>query len=350
MTGSVTNEDKGDWTSVYMFAFMGDTPIRSTAELAEASTVDPTAEVGGRITSPGTYDTIDRIAPGETVQYAITVPHSEIHVSEAGVYWFGVHALGTGPDGRLDGADGGPAPSCAGSRRRTRPWTPPWCSRCGAPPPTPRTGASRTSRGGTPPSRRRPAAPDGRLRGRRRQPARSPGCSTPGCPTWSGRSRSATRRGPWPRPRPGRPAATTAAAAARARRRRRAPRRRPAARTGPTPATPTRRPSPRSQRRATPGSTAARGTQRRGDLALPYGDLDVAAAAEHDPALYRRARQRSGTELAPWGLPMTPAVSAPGGYLDAPALRATPARSRVLVTDRMYATKPRRSPASPAHD
>ena len=58
-----------------MFAFMGETPIRSTAELADAGDVDPTSRRGARITSPGSYDTIDRIGPGESTQFSITVPH-----------------------------------------------------------------------------------------------------------------------------------------------------------------------------------------------------------------------------------------------------------------------------------
>ena len=106
VTGSVTNEDDAPWTTVNMFAFMGETPIRSTAELADAGDVDPTTDVGPRITSPGSYDTIDRIGPGETMQFSITVPHRLLDVTEPGVYWFGVHALGEGPDGRLEGADG----------------------------------------------------------------------------------------------------------------------------------------------------------------------------------------------------------------------------------------------------
>ena len=51
-------------------------------------------------------------------------------------------------------------------------------------------------------------------------------------------------------------------------------------------------------------------------LTLPYGDLDVAAAADHDPAAYRQARKRSaGDLLARGGCPTTPAVASPTGYL-----------------------------------
>ena len=340
VTGSVTNEDKGDWTSVFMFAFMGDTPIRSTSELAEASTVDPTAEVGGRITSPGTYDTIDRIAPGETVQYAITVPHSQIHVTEAGVYWFGVHALGTGPDGRLDGADG---------RARTfLPLVPP-------------THAPVDTALVLPLRRTASYAPDGSIEdvegwntalapgGRLRQMVDF-GASAGNRPiTWlldpglPDVVRSLTLGNPARSLAP--PAAGTTGGDDSS------SGSTPTPQAGSTPSSGSSDGSDSSDAgQATLAAVAASGNAwldrlheaLSGEeiLALPYGDLDVAAAAEHDPALYRRARQRSGTELAPWGLPMTPAVSSPGGYLDAPALRATPARSRVLVTDRMFRDEP----------
>jgi len=71
-------------------------------------------------------------------------------------------------------------------------------------------------------------------------------------------------------------------------------------------------------------------------LALPYGDLDVSAAAQHDPGLYQRARKRSGSVLAPWGLPMTPAISSPSGYLDAKGMGLADRNTTVLVTDRMF--------------
>jgi hypothetical protein len=71
-------------------------------------------------------------------------------------------------------------------------------------------------------------------------------------------------------------------------------------------------------------------------LGLPYGDLDVSAAATHDPDAYTSARKRTGTQLAPWGLPVSPAVASPSGYLSPAALQMTDTGTRVLVTDRMF--------------
>ena len=71
-------------------------------------------------------------------------------------------------------------------------------------------------------------------------------------------------------------------------------------------------------------------------LALPYGDLDVSAAAERDPDAYTRARQRTGSTLEPWGFPTTPGISSPSGYVDPGALDTVQPGSTVLVTDRMF--------------
>jgi hypothetical protein len=71
-------------------------------------------------------------------------------------------------------------------------------------------------------------------------------------------------------------------------------------------------------------------------LTLPYGDLDVAAAADHDPDLYRQARKRSTGDLEPWGLPTSPAVSSPSGFLTTRAIEQTETSTPLLVTDRMF--------------
>ena len=54
-------------------------------------------------------------------------------------------------------------------------------------------------------------------------------------------------------------------------------------------------------------------------LALPYGDLDVAATAKRARSMYQRARNRSDASTP--GAPKTPAVAPPRGLLDVPGLR-----------------------------
>ncbi len=52
-------------------------------------------------------------------------------------------------------------------------------------------------------------------------------------------------------------------------------------------------------------------------LTLPYGDLDLAGAADHDPALIELAGTQVSTTLDGWGLTGSPVVGSPSGYLDA---------------------------------
>ena len=335
VTGSVTNEDKAAWTKVYMFAFIGATPIRTTEELAEARHTDPTAEVGARITRTGAYQTIDRIAPGETVQYAITVPHSEIHVTEEGVYWFGVHALGTGPDGRIEGADG---------RARTfLPLVPPHQRPVDTALVLPlRRTVSYAPDGSIEDVEGWNAAlaPGGRLRsmvdfGTSAGDRPITWLLDPGLPDVV---RALTLGNPARSLAP--PAAGTDGSGEGSESPSATPQVDDQGSSGSSGETSSQGADPALQAVATSGSAwldrlreALTGQE---ILALPYGDLDVAGAAQRDPGLYQRARKRSGTTLAPWGLPMSPAVSSPGGYLDPAALRPTPKRSTVLLTDQMF--------------
>jgi len=109
VTGEITNDDTSTWTGINVYAFIGDTPITTPAELSGAVVAaeeDPTAPLGDRITEPGDYVTIPRLAPGASASYTLHVPRKDLPVSAPGVYWFGVHALGDGPDGRDTSADG----------------------------------------------------------------------------------------------------------------------------------------------------------------------------------------------------------------------------------------------------
>ena len=97
----------------------------------------------------------------------------------------------------------------------------------------------------------------------------------------------------------------------------------------------------RGRRRGSTGCTT--GSRATRSWRLPYGDVDVSGAADHDPAVYRaRASVRSGTELAPWGLPVSPAVASPTGYLDPAGIRDDRARH---PRPRHRPDVPRRAPA-----
>ena len=107
ITGTVTNTSADTYTRVNLHAFSSQTPILDGANLAASAAVDPSVDVGQRVTVPGTFDTIDELVPGETASFSDSVPVELLGIpDEAGVYWIGIHALGDGAVPRDDVADG----------------------------------------------------------------------------------------------------------------------------------------------------------------------------------------------------------------------------------------------------
>ena len=107
LTGVVTNESEEEWTDINVFPFIAQDPITSRDELAEAAETAPDTAVGDRLTDPGTYETVDELAPGDSAPFTLRMPVSSLLISgDPGVYWIGVHALGTSSDGRDSSADG----------------------------------------------------------------------------------------------------------------------------------------------------------------------------------------------------------------------------------------------------
>ena len=107
LTGTVTNNTEEPWRSIRVYAFMADTPMRSTTELEAAVETPVDAVIGERILFPDTYDELGRLAPGESKDFTVRVPRNQMPATEPGVYWFGAHALGAdssaGPDTFADG-------------------------------------------------------------------------------------------------------------------------------------------------------------------------------------------------------------------------------------------------------
>ncbi|MEE3125619.1 MAG: DUF6049 family protein [Actinomycetota bacterium] len=104
--GTVTNVDDETWTTINLYPLLGGEPMTTPAQLREARRTDPLAYVGDRITSPGPYAVIDRLEPGQSATYSFTVARSRLEATARGVYWFGVHALGQDTAGRDSVADG----------------------------------------------------------------------------------------------------------------------------------------------------------------------------------------------------------------------------------------------------
>ncbi|MGH3369849.1 MAG: DUF6049 family protein, partial [Nocardioidaceae bacterium] len=106
LTGEITNRSASTWTDLNAYLFASSTPMTTSAELEEATGTSPALEVGARVTAEGRYDEVADLAPGESTDFRISVPRRDLPITEAGVYWIGVHVLGSNEDGRIEGADG----------------------------------------------------------------------------------------------------------------------------------------------------------------------------------------------------------------------------------------------------
>lgn len=349
ISGEVTNTSTETWVRVNLYPFAGETPMTTVDQLAVAAEVPDQEYVGDRITD--VQDSIDELAPGDSEPFGITVPRSMIQATEAGVYWFGVHALGESSAGRDDVADGrartflplvppstrGEVPAAVviplrrslareddGSLADVEGWT-----RTLGPDGSLRTlvdlGASagdqpvtwlvdpalvdavRDLADGNPPRSLAPTV-DGRPIAPSGEPdvGFSPGAGGSAGPE-DQEDEGDGEQGDGPRaddhePSPEEAAAAEAAAAWLSRL-----------------------------------SAAMAGDE---VLALPYGDLDVAGAAAADADLLVRARARSVEATDPWEVGTSPGLGSPTGYLDPAALPATDPDDTLLVTDRMFPEDP----------
>ncbi|QBX55421.1 hypothetical protein EXE58_08115 [Nocardioides seonyuensis] len=106
MTGTVTNTTAEPWTRVNLHAFGSESPILDASQLAVSAETDPHADVGPRVTEPGTFDTVDVLEAGQTAEFSLSVPVAELGFESSGVYWVGVHALGDSSVPRDTAADG----------------------------------------------------------------------------------------------------------------------------------------------------------------------------------------------------------------------------------------------------
>lgn len=108
ITGTVTNVSSEQYTRVNLLAFASASPITDAVSLAASAAIDPEEYVGRRVTTPGTFDTVDVLDPGQTEEFSVSVPVELLDATgEPGVYWIGVHALGdTATIPRDDIADG----------------------------------------------------------------------------------------------------------------------------------------------------------------------------------------------------------------------------------------------------
>lgn len=356
VSGTVTNRDVRTWTDIRIYAFVSAEPMTTTGELADAAATGQDVDLGGRILTEGTYNTVDELAPGDSTTYSLSIPRSELDADAEGVYWFGVHALGSTEDGTdtfadgrartflplvseprrnqvqktvqaalvvpirrqilhaddgsisdVDGwtralGDGGPLRSLVdlGLAAGSRPIT--WLVDPAVPDAVRQLVAGNPARS-LAPTIDAEAEQDGDQAGEGESespdPSASPDEESPS-PGDEGDGAGGEDEGGVEL-------------------------------------------SPELQELATAGTDwlddlrdGLEGTE---VLTLPYGDMDVAAAAKYDPDAYRSARARADGDLAPWDLPTSPAVSSPSGYIDADGIRLADPDTTVLVTDRMFRSK-----------
>jgi hypothetical protein len=342
ISGSVTNRTGETWRAVNLHAFVGDAPITSGAALAEQAEVAPEEFVGERITVPGTFDTVDELAPGASAQYSMDVPRSVIEVTQPGVYWFGVHALGESDEPRDGVADGRARtfmPLVAGSARpvdtalviplRKRishqadgrvAGARRWAQNLESGPlhTLVELGASAGSRPVT--WLVDPALPDAVRALVAGNPPRSledtvgdddqPGEGEPPGDEQTGSDPSAS-----PTPEEADPPTTE-----------------PDEELVPSEATEPGTAWLNRVREATEGDLVLR---------LPYGDVDVTAALRHDPAVYRDARASRGRELTSWQARTAPAVAPLDGYLRPTDFARLADAATVLVADATFGADPR---------
>lgn len=95
ITGTVTNTTDETWLAVNVLPFFGTSPITTGAGLEDALASDPASYVGDRVDEVGQFDPIGRLSPGQTASYSIRLSQSFLGIPDTpGVYWFGVHASG----------------------------------------------------------------------------------------------------------------------------------------------------------------------------------------------------------------------------------------------------------------
>ncbi len=328
--GKVTNTTEDTWGGVKIYPFVGDTPITTSEELAKAAKLPADALVGERIVTEGAYATVPDLAPGETYSWSLTVPRKLLEITQAGVYWFGVHALGATTPSTADGRARTFLPLVTQPNKKAR------AEKVSMVMPLRRSvvydadgsvdylpGWTRDLRAG------------GRLSRMLEVGAEMPGV------TWAldpalidavrnlakgnpGRNMSATDEGEEPEE------------------------------------SGSSSPSPSTLQPSSPSSTdtAAEATDEEAEaakeastdwlgrledalaghnlLALPYADPDLSALATSDPDLLATARERTTSSLAALGIKATPAVAPPTGYLDRAAVNLLEPGAVNLVSDKMF--------------
>lgn len=339
--GTVTNLDVATWNGINVHPFTSNAPMTTAAELSAAVLSDPADYVGARITEPGAFSRIDSLEPGESQRFIVRVPREQLEVStDPGVYWIGIHALGqdTGPrDSIADGRARTFIPQLPRTARRMKTAlvvplrSPLHFANDGSIDDVERWSASLATGGrlsnlldfgvaaGNTPLTWLvdPAVPSAVRSLTKGNPARSLAPTLPeGVEKGDGPAPDddTTSREPDGDPDDGDPAGASSESSA------------------------------AEIDAAEDGASWLTGIRDVLDanqlLALPYGDLDVAAAANADPGMYRRARVQSTAALAELDLSGRPAVAPPSGLLSVTGIGTVEDNATLLLSDTAFAEQP----------
>lgn len=364
VTGTITNNSTDTWDNIGIYPLTSFDPLTTADELSTAVRSDPAEPVGDRITSQGPLATIETLAPGASATYSLRVPRRIITISgAAGVYWFAVQALG-----EVDGV----REEVAVADGRARTFLP------FIPSPSRQAGGVRGTQVEADPVQAAIVVPirnevtrqpDGRVTdveawaatfgpGGRMQQLLDFGRAAGDRPvTWlvdpavpDTAARLASGNLPFDlssnQPAPGEPeedpsASEQADPSS-------APESPPTDATDPEPEPGPNTPAPpepgateqQSAAAAIWGEQVAEVLRSAGSsqvLALPYGDLDVAATAVTQPELLASARERADAALERLAIDARPAIAPPGGSLPPGAYPALSLGETVLVTPRTFA-------------
>jgi hypothetical protein len=102
--GRVINRSSATWTDINVYACTSHQPLTSSAEISAAAATDSATVTCGRTS---VFTTIKSIAPGQSKRYRLRVERDQLGIGTTpGVYWFSVQALGSSPEGRDSTPDG----------------------------------------------------------------------------------------------------------------------------------------------------------------------------------------------------------------------------------------------------
>lgn len=334
MSGTVANTTEEEWSGVRIYPFIGDAPMTTSEELAEAAKMPADALVGERIVAEGSYATVPDLGPGESYSWSLSVPRRLLQVTEAGVYWFGVHALGATTPNTADGRARTFLPLVKEPKKKAK------AEKVSLVMPLRRSvvynadGSVNYLRGWT-----RDLREGGRLARLLETGAEMPSLTWAIDPSLIDAVRNLAEGNPPrnlaptdeseedPEESGGQSASPSASALL----------------PGPSASADTdaEEPADAGARAAQKAAISWLGQLEESLaghtlLALPYGDPDLSALATSDPVLLARARKQTTAALAELGIKATAAVAPPTGYLDRAAVNLVDPAAVNLVSDKMF--------------